>query len=47
MNGGTRIWVSDKVSALVGEYGQDPLATYHLKRLLAGDKRVAIAFDEK
>lgn len=39
--------MSDNVAALVGEYGQDPLATFHLKRLLAGDKRVAIAFDEK
>ena len=34
-------------AALVGQYGEDPLATFHLKRLLAGDQGVEIAFSEK
>lgn len=34
-------------AALVGQYGDDPLATFHLRRLLAGDDGVAIAFSEK
>jgi len=34
-------------AALVGQYGEDPLATFHLKRLLAGEKGVAITFGEK
>ena len=34
-------------AALVGQYGDDPLATFHLKRLLAGDQGVAVAFGEK
>jgi class 3 adenylate cyclase len=38
---------SQAFAALVGEFGEDPRATFHLKRLLAGDKGIAIAFDEK
>ncbi len=38
---------SQAFAALVGQYGEDPLATFHLKRLLAGDKGVEIAFSEK
>ena len=38
---------SQAFAALVGQYGEDPLATFHLKRLLAGDKGVDIAFGEK
>jgi adenylate cyclase len=34
-------------AALVGQHGEDPLATFHLKRLLAGETGVAIAFGEK
>lgn len=34
-------------AALVGQYGDDPLATFHLKRLLAGEQGVAIAFGAK
>ena len=34
-------------AALVGQFGDDPLATFHLKRLLAGDEGVAIVFGEK
>ena len=34
-------------AALVGQYGEDPLATFHLKRLLAGETGVEIAFGEK
>ena len=38
---------SQAFAALVGQYGEDPLATFHLKRLLAGDTGVEIAFGEK
>jgi adenylate cyclase len=38
---------SQAFAALVGQYGEDPLATFHLKRLLAGEKGVEIAFGEK
>jgi len=38
---------SQSFSALVGQYGDDPLATFHLKRLLAGETGVEIAFREK
>ncbi len=38
---------SQAIAALVGQYGEDPLATFHLKRLLAGEKGVEIAFGEK
>ena len=38
---------SQAFAALVGEFGEDPLATFHLKRLLAGEKGVEIAFDDK
>ncbi len=34
-------------AALVGEYGDDPLAMFHLKRLLAGESGVQMTFDEK
>lgn len=34
-------------AALVGRYGEDPLATFHLKRLLAGDTGARIVFEEK
>jgi len=38
---------SQAFAALVGQYGEDPLATFHLKRLLAGERGVDIAFGEK
>ena len=38
---------SQSFAALVGQYGEDPLATFHLKRLLAGETGVEIAFGEK
>jgi adenylate cyclase len=38
---------SQAFAALVGQYGEDPLATFHLKRLLAGEKGIGIAFGEK
>ena len=34
-------------AAVVGEYGDDPLATYHLKRTLAGETGVNITLTEK
>ncbi|MDX1431137.1 MAG: adenylate/guanylate cyclase domain-containing protein [Gammaproteobacteria bacterium] len=34
-------------AAVVGQHGDDPLATFHLKRLLAGETGVDIAFAEK
>ncbi|MDX1428806.1 MAG: adenylate/guanylate cyclase domain-containing protein, partial [Rhodothermales bacterium] len=34
-------------AALVGEFGDDPLATFHLKRLLAGETGVEIKFGTK
>jgi len=34
-------------AAVVGEYGDDPLANYHLKRTLAGDLGVDITLTEK
>ena len=34
-------------AAVVGEYGDDPLANYHLKRALAGDLGVDITLTEK
>ena len=36
-----------RFAAFVGEYGDDPLATFHLKRLLAGETGVEIALTEK
>ncbi len=38
---------SQAFAAVVGQYGEDPLTTFHLKRLLAGDKSVRISFSEK
>ena len=38
---------SQAFAALVGRFGEDPLATFHLKRLLAGEKGIEIAFGEK
>lgn len=38
---------SQAFAALVGQYGEDPLATFHLKRLLAGEKGIGIAFGQK
>jgi len=38
---------SQAFAAVVGEYGDDPLATFHLKRLLAGETGVEISFSEK
>ena len=38
---------SHAFAALVGQYGEDPLATFHLSCLLAGEQGVAIAFGEK
>jgi adenylate cyclase len=38
---------SQSFAALVGQYGEDALATFHLKRLLAGETGVEIAFGEK
>ncbi|NIV76044.1 MAG: adenylate/guanylate cyclase domain-containing protein, partial [Gammaproteobacteria bacterium] len=34
-------------AALVGQYGDDPLANFHLKRLLAGDTGCRIVFEQK
>jgi len=34
-------------AALVGEYGEDPLASFHLKRLLGGESTVSVMFEEK
>lgn len=34
-------------AAVVGEYGNDPLATYHLKRTLAGKSGVSITLNKK
>ncbi|MDA9983068.1 response regulator [Gammaproteobacteria bacterium] len=34
-------------AAIVGEYGDDPLATYHLKRTLAGESGINITLMEK
>ena len=34
-------------AALVGQYAEDPLATFHLKRVLAGETGIRIAFGEK
>ena len=34
-------------AAVVGEHGDDPLATYHLKRTLAGELGVNIILTEK
>lgn len=38
---------SQAFAALVGQYEEDPLATFHLKRALAGETGVRIAFGEK
>ncbi|MDX1431766.1 MAG: adenylate/guanylate cyclase domain-containing protein, partial [Gammaproteobacteria bacterium] len=38
---------NQRFAALVGEFGSDPLATFHLRRLLAGEHGVEIAFDDK
>ncbi len=38
---------SQTFAALMGQYGEDPLATFHLKRLLAGEGGVSIRFEEK
>jgi adenylate cyclase len=38
---------SQAFAAMVGQYGNDPLSTFHLKRLLGGETGDRIAFDEK
>ena len=38
---------SQAFAAVVGEYGDDPLATFHLQRLLAGETGVEIVLSEK
>ena len=38
---------SQAFAALVGNYGEDPLSMFHLKRLLAGERSARIAFSEK
>ncbi len=38
---------SQVFAAVVGQYGEDPLATFHLKRLLAGEKGAVITFEKK
>ena len=38
---------SQAFAALVGQYGEDPLATFYLKRLQPGDAGVEVAFSEK
>ena len=35
---------SQAFAALVGQYGEDPLATFHLKRLLAGAKERKLSY---
>jgi class 3 adenylate cyclase len=37
---------SQAFAAVVGQYGEDPLATFHLKRLLAGEKGPVTAIDK-
>lgn len=34
-------------AAVVGQYGEDPLATFHLKRLLSGEKGATISLKDK
>jgi adenylate cyclase len=34
-------------AALVGEYGEDPLADFHLRRVLGGQTGVTVEFTEK
>jgi adenylate cyclase len=38
---------SQSFAALVGQFGEDPLTTFHLKRLLGGETGVEITFDAK
>ena len=38
---------SQAFAAVVGQHGEDPLATFHLKRLLAGEKGIHVVFHEK
>lgn len=38
---------SQAFAALVGQYGEDPLANFHLKRLLSGETGIHITFGEK
>ncbi len=38
---------SQTFAAVMGQYGEDPLATFHLKRLLAGEGGISIRFAEK
>ena len=38
---------SQAFAAVVGQYGEDPLATFHLKRLLAGEKGDVTTFEKK
>ena len=38
---------SQAFAAVVGEYAGDPLATYHLRRTLAGETGVNIILSEK
>ena len=38
---------SQAFAAVVGQHGEDSLATFHLKRLLAGEHSVRIVFHEK
>ena len=38
---------SQAFAAVVGEYGEDPLSIFHLKRLLTGECNARIAFSEK
>jgi adenylate cyclase len=38
---------SQAFAAVVGQYGEDSLATFHLKRLLAGEKGAVATFDKK
>ncbi len=38
---------SQTFAAVMGQYGEDSLATFHLKRLLAGEGGISIRFSEK
>ena len=42
MNSERELNAAQAFAAVVGSYGEDPLATFHLKRLLAGEKGVDI-----
>jgi len=39
---GTRICAAQAFAALVGEVGDDPLASFHLRRLLTGESGIEI-----